>query len=196
MLDFDQAIKLKPDNPDALMMRGRLRLGSGDEAGAKADFDAALKLDPSLRPLVGDAYVNAGLYEAAIPEFDQWIAANPRDDRLAKALNERCWARALWGHDLDKALEDCNAALKLTPHTSNVLDSRGLVRLRLGQLDASIADYDESLKLQPKNAWSLYGRGVAEQRAGRKDQADADLKASAAIAPDLAAYAAKRGVAP
>ncbi len=147
-----------------------------------------------LAPAIADAYGDAGLFEAAIPPLDRWIDANPRDDRLAGVLNERCWARALWGRDLDKALADCDAALRLTPHTSNILESRGLVRLRLGQLDGSIADYSESLKLQPKNAWSLYGRGLAELRKGAKAEGDADLQASAAIAPGLPAYATKLGV--
>ena len=196
MLDFDQALKLKPDDVAALMMRGRLRLDAKDEAGAHADFDAALKLDPSLRPPIADAYGRAGLFEAAIPLLDQWIAANPKDDRLASILNQRCWTRAIWGHELDKALADCDAALKLTPHTSNILDSRGLVRLRLGQVDGALADYNESIRLQPRNGWSLYGRGLAELRQGKTAEGDADLKASAAIAPHLPEFAAKNGIAP
>ena len=42
----------------------------------------------------------------------------------------RCWARALTGRDLDKALADCDRALRLAPKTPEFLDSRGLVHLR------------------------------------------------------------------
>ena len=52
------------------------------------------------------------------------------------------------------------------PDTAAFLDSRGLVRLRMGDLDKSIADYDAALKLQPHSAWSLYGRGLAKGKKG------------------------------
>ena len=87
------------------------------------------------------------------------------------------------GRDLDKALADCNTALRLRPGTANMLDSRGLVRLRMGDLDKAIADYDAALATAPKMAWSLYGRGVAEQRKGLTSRGEADIAAAAAINP-------------
>jgi len=196
MSDLDQALALKPDDVPSLMLRGRLRLSAKDETGAHADFDAAARLDPTTRLVAADAYEAADLLDAAIAQLDPWIAANPKDDRLVAALNNRCWARALLGRELDMALADCNAALKLNPQTIGLLDSRGLVHLRLGQFDRAIADYTGALRQQPKNAWSLYGRGIAELRKGMKAESDADLKAAAALAPKLADFAAKHGVTP
>jgi tetratricopeptide (TPR) repeat protein len=134
--------------------------------------------------------------KAAIVELDGWIAVHPMDDRTASALNGRCWARARLGQDLDKALTDCNAALKLDPGRPSYLDSRGLVRLRMGDLDGAINDYDAALKLSPNMAWSLYGRGLAELRRGAKDRGQADLAAAAKADPQIAEEAAKNGLAP
>ena len=142
------------------------------------------------------AYRRAGRFSEAITQFGQWIAAYPRAPALAGALNGRCRTRALWGRELDKALDDCNESLKLNPRVSAVLDSRGLVYLRLGQLRRAIKDYDLALRLQPKAPWSLYGRGLAELREGERARGDADLKASAALAPALPAQAKRLGLAP
>ncbi|MEO8927064.1 MAG: hypothetical protein ABI306_07855 [Caulobacteraceae bacterium] len=131
-----------------------------------------------------------------IAQYSLWIAAHPADGRLPRALNGRCWARALMGRDLDKALADCNAALKMDAKSPTALDSRGLVRLRLGDLDKSIADYDVALTLRPGSAWSLYGRGLAELAKGMKAQGDADIAAAVALDPHVADELAKHGVKP
>lgn len=196
MDDFDLALKLKPDDAPALMMRGRLRMAGKDQAGARADFEAALKLDPAMRLQVAAAYVRAGLFEDAVADYDQWIASHPSDEDLAGPLNGRCWARALWDRDLDKALADCNRSLGLFPGSPSALESRGLVRLRLGDNDRALADFNAALKLTPKSAWATYGRGVAELRKGQKDAGAADIAAATSLSPHLPDQAKGYGLAP
>jgi tetratricopeptide (TPR) repeat protein/predicted aspartyl protease len=196
LADLAAALKLKPDDDKALMARGYLRLLQKDESGAAADFEAAVKVEPKDSIGVALAYQNARLFEKAVAAWDQWIAARQNDLDLAQALNGRCWTRALWGQELDLALADCNAALQRSRGSPAILDSRGLVYLRLGQFQASIADYDAALRASPKQAWSLYGRGVDKLRLGRKTEGEADLAAAAAVAPSLPDTAKKYGVAP
>jgi tetratricopeptide (TPR) repeat protein len=194
MTDLDQALKLRPDNVRALMGRGALRLGNKDISGAQSDFDAALSHDSSVRTEVADDYSVAGLYEQAIANYDQWIASHPRNADLAQPLNGRCWARALLGRDLDKALADCNESLRLWSGRPGTLDTRGLVFLRMGELDEAIADYTAALKLQPNIAWSLYGRGLAKRLKGQTAAGDADIAAAVAIQPQIADEAKKNGI--
>jgi tetratricopeptide (TPR) repeat protein len=194
--DFDQALKLKPDDSETLLARAELRLTSKDVAGGRADIDAATRLDPSRRLTAGAMLTHADLFEPAVAEFDAWLASNPSDVNRAAALNGRCWARALWGQDLDKALNDCNAALDLYPHLYPVLDSRGLVKLRLGRLKEAIADYDAVLRQEPKTPWSLYGRGVAELRMGETGAGQADIAAATVIDANLPEKAKGYGIAP
>ena len=66
------------------------------------------------------------------------------------------------------------------------LNSRGLARLRRGELGASIADFDAALALNPRLANALYGRGIAKRRNGDLAGADADLAAAKAIRPGIA----------
>jgi tetratricopeptide (TPR) repeat protein len=195
MDDVNQALKLRPDYPEALIARGSLRVAGRDLAGAAADFDAAARLEPLARLQAGGVYLRAGLYRAAIGQYDVWISAHPRDQRRWEALNARCWARALGDLELDRALADCDAALKLRK-ASAVLDSRGLARLRLRQYDQAIADYDAALRLQPKGPWSLYGRGLAELRKGLKAKGEADIAAAVALDPRLPEQARRAGLQP
>ena len=196
LADLNQALKLKPDDVPALMLRGQMRMAIKDADGAKTDFDAALSRDPDVRIRIADAYARAGSFEAALADYDLWIESHAKNEDLARPLNGRCWVRAMWGQDLDKALADCNEALRLWPGAPQVLDSRGLVFLRLNQPDKAIADYDAALKLAPRIAWSLYGRGLAKQRLGRKAEGDADIAAAVAIAPQIADEAKKNGIGP
>ena len=193
MADLDEALKLKPDHVAALVVRGRLLLASGDDARAARDFEAAVRTDPNRELAVASVYSAAGRYEAAIPRYDAWIAAHPKSEAMPAALNARCWARTLWGREMDKALADCEAAVRRGPHVAALFDSRGLAHLRRGEFDLAIADYDEALRLQPKLAWSLYGRGLARYGKGLTAEGEADLQAAAAIAPDLPAEAKRHG---
>jgi tetratricopeptide (TPR) repeat protein/predicted aspartyl protease len=198
MMDLDAALKLKPDDVSALLTRAELLVAAKNLEGAKQDLAAAGKLadkDPAHRLGLARAYQAAGLWQDSIAQLDLWIVAYPKDDSLARALNARCRARAMLGQDLDKALADCNAALREQPGDPAVLDNRGLVHLRRGEFDQGISDYQAVLRLQPNNAWALYGRGWGRLKIGRKDEGDADIKAATALSPKLADMAKARGLA-
>jgi tetratricopeptide (TPR) repeat protein len=197
LADLDKAISLDPANVPALLGRAQLRIGRKQYDEAVPDLDAAARaLAPTAdeRLRIGQLYSAASAYGPAIGEFDLWIRVHAEDHRLPAALNGRCWARAFTRQDLPKALDDCNKALSLSPHTASFLDSRGLVRLRMGDWDRAIADYDAALKLDPRTAWSLYGRGLAERHKGLTKEGDADIAAAVAIAPELPERAKKFGI--
>lgn len=199
LADFNQALKLKPDDVQTLLMRSELRLAGGDRSDAAADLDVAAQFAPKEsqeRLLMADRYMELGAFEPALAQYGLWIIAHPTDSRMVDALNGRCWSRALLGKDLDKALGDCNAALRWAPKGAGILDSRGLVHLRQGDLDKAIADYNAALALDPKRAWSLYGRGLAKQRKDLKADGDADIAAAIALQPKLPELVKQYGVAP
>jgi tetratricopeptide (TPR) repeat protein len=199
MADLNQTLKLKPDDIPVLIERAVVYWRMNQPAEARADLQTAAGLadkQPAARLGVAEAYSAMRMFKEAVTQLDQWIADNPHDERLASGLNNRCWARAQLGVDLDKALADCNAALKLNPGDPTMLDSRGLVQLRLGSLDKSIADYDDALKLRPSEAWSLYGRGLAELRKGLTAPGQADIKAATGINPRVADEAKTAGLEP
>lgn len=184
--DIDKAIALAPNDPEPRLARARLRLGARDPAGALEDLkaaDAALTPSADARMQLAGLYDNAEAYAPALASYDQWLRSHPEDSGRASAFNGRCWARALTNQDLDKALSDCDAALRLRPGEASYLDSRALVHLRRGEYDKAIADYDAAIAAQPRNAWSLYARSIAERHDGKAAQADTDRTAALAINP-------------
>jgi len=134
------------------------------------------------------------LLELSLASDDAWLKAHPEDARRPTALNQRCWVLAQLDRDLKKALDDCNAALHARPNTAGYLDSRGLVRLRLGDFPGALADYNAALSLQPDNAWTLYMRSLVKRKVGDAIGADTDRRAALAIAPHVGERAAKLGI--
>ncbi len=203
LADFDQAIRLKPDHVPALVTRAGLRVAAQETSLAVEDLDAADRIaakeaDARLRMAID--YARADHFSQAVTQLDMWIAAHHEDSRLAEALNERCWVRALSGQDLAKALDDCNAALKRIDKSNTagarVLNSRGLVRLRVGDYNKSIADFDGSLSMHPKDPWALYLRGIDKIRLGKTSEGQADMAAATALSPPIADEFKRHGMTP
>ncbi len=196
---LDAAIRLAPGEARYVESRADVRLYGGDRAGAHADADIADALvprDSDLRRNLSHVYLSVGDYEQAVHQLDLWLSTHSQDAGMAAALNQRCWARALWNRDLQLALGDCNDAAKRSPKSAAILDSRGLVKLRLGDYAGAIADFDAALVLSPKLAWSLYGLGVAKQRLGRGEEGKADVSSALAVDRDIVRTASKVGVLP
>jgi len=197
--DFNQALKLEPDDVPALMARSASHLAARDPSAAVADLDAVDRLSPKdadVRLALGNLYGRAGRLESALTQFDLWLHNRGDNPHRSEAYLGRCRARALLGRDLSKALSDCNDAVRLEPKEARALDTRGLVRLRMGDFDKSITDYDAALSLQPRLAWSLYGRGLDEIRKGMTAKGQADIAAATALAPLLPQEAKRRGLEP
>jgi tetratricopeptide (TPR) repeat protein len=102
------------------------------------------------------------------------------------------------GEELDKALSDCNAALRRLPAaaSADTLQVRGLLRLRRGELDKAIEDATAALKLAPRDAWALYERGLARMRKGAIADGQADQTHARALQPRIDDEFKKLGIAP
>jgi tetratricopeptide (TPR) repeat protein len=112
------------------------------------------------------------------------------------ALNARCWARAARGTDLDGALTDCDAALRIDPSFADALESRGLVMLRMERFADAVKAFDDVLAHNWARPESLYGRGIAKLRLKDPTGGQADIRAAAAVRPSIASEFARFGVAP
>jgi tetratricopeptide (TPR) repeat protein/predicted aspartyl protease len=202
--DLDQAIALKADYVPALVARAGLRLNRRDATGdaggdVLADLDKvnlSVAREADVRLALGNLYARAGSLDQAIEQYDKWLDAHLQEIRTPEVLASRCRARAMVGQNLDKALADCNRAIKERPQAVVYLDARGLTYLRLGQYDKAIKDYDTVLASLPRNPWALYGRGLVELHNGNPTKGQADIAASKSVDPRVAQEAAKRGLVP
>jgi tetratricopeptide (TPR) repeat protein len=201
--DYYRALELKPDHILALLARADISLSRKDSIAARADLDSVDRMSAKqadVRLALAHTYNRLDAFSMAIAQLDPWIEFHPVDLRMAEALNARCWSRASQNVDLGKALDDCDAALKLSSSQqfsiAAILASRGLVRLRMGDYDHSIVDYSDSIKLNFKNAMALYGRGIGKMRLGHTEDGQADLTEALFQVPRIADEFALRGIAP
>ena len=198
LADLDSSLAKKSDQIDALVLRAELRSGPGQPL-ALADLAAADRLAPreaDVRLRLAVLYGAADALPPAITQYDTWIVAHPQDSRRGEALAGRCQARGLANLDIDKALADCNMALKLDPKVIEAVDGRGLAHLRQHRFEEAIADFETALAARPKSALSLYGRGLARRGKGLTVAGDADIAAAVALRPSLTAVAMSHGLAP
>ncbi len=189
--DFGRALRLDANNSGALTERGAVHEARGAYDIAVRDYDAALAIDP--RNTLA-AYRREQALQGRLDNLQQEIAQLTetlmREPGNAAALNNRCWLRAINDEDLNAALADCNAALRIDPRHAASLDSRGLVHMKRGDFQAALADYEAALTLEPGRGHFLYGRGLARLRLGDNAAGEADLAAAETAEPGVArAYA-------
>ena len=188
--DLDTALRLDPGQADARLQRAAMRQETGNADGALEDLAA---LDRTLAPQADARRTMARLYATlrmparVVPQWDQWIQAHPHDIHLPSAYNERCWARVLLGTELPKALADCDDAIDRDDRDPAYPDSRGWVRLRMGQWAKALSDFDRALARSPDIPTSLYGRGIAHARLGDATASAADFAAARKASPTIAA---------
>lgn len=197
LADFDHAIQLNPKDELAITGRAKVILGKGDDREVRKTFDDMIRTSSDATGAIvraAMAFEDADKLTTASAYYDRLVEKAPGGAKWAQQLNARCWSRAISGERLEYALVECNAALKLTPGAAQILDSRGLVELRLGRHADATRDYGAALVGRPDQASSLYGLGIAKRRAGRKNDGDADIAGAVKIDPNIATTFARWGV--
>jgi tetratricopeptide (TPR) repeat protein len=180
--DIDAALKLDPNNTDALAEKAEQLATEGDFKGAAQLYDRVVKAFPDESyPRAHQAVV---LFKAGNSVEARKIFADLRAKaKSANDFNSLCWAKATAGILLEDALGDCREALKRAPDTGGYIDSLALVELRLGKMDDAIADYDRAIA-NKSGAASYMGRALAYARKGDKARAAADLAQALKLDPN------------
>jgi tetratricopeptide (TPR) repeat protein len=116
--DYNQAIKLNPNDASAYYNRGLAHYYLKEYEKAIADYNQAIKLDPNHANAYysrGFAYRNLKEYQKAIADFNQAIKLNPND---ADAYYSRGLAYKLSGNN-QNALSDFRQAATLYQQQGN-----------------------------------------------------------------------------
>jgi tetratricopeptide (TPR) repeat protein len=135
-----------------------------------------------------------------IGKADEGIAACDRvigDSKVtaqtrAAALSNRCgwwWAKK----DADRALSDCNEAIRANSGNAAAFLNRGNVFLAKSDFEHAFADFNAAIRLDPKNAWAYAARGNLYRNQGEFDRALADLNESIKLDPSYALALFSRG---
>jgi lipoprotein NlpI len=132
-------------------------------------------------------------FVGVVSKADQSIAACDRvidDPKItgpsrAAALSNRCgwwWAKK----DPDRALPDCNEAIRLDPSYAAAYINRGNALLNKADFERAFADFDSAVRLDPKNAWAYNARGDLYKNKGDLDHAMADFSEAIRLDPNYA----------
>lgn len=126
-----------------------------------------------------------GNFAQAIDTFTQLLAtAAPTDVAKANLYNFRCVAYDHSG-ETEKAIADCNEALRLKPDLVFAYNNRAMAYLGAGQFDLAIADLDVDTRMKPDDAVAFENRGFASLRKGDYSHALADLNEAIKLKPNL-----------
>ena len=180
----------------AYYCRGQLHDLAGERDLAIADFTSSIEWNPHEAGALyarGDVYEDVGENGKANADYAE--AAKQGGETPAKQAN-LCWQRAVRGRPLDRALKNCDAALKSDPANTQWLDIRGLVHFQMRDYAAAIADLDSVTKAQPRDAGALFVRGLAKLRAGDTEAGNADIKTAESIDYHVAETYAVFGIKP
>ncbi|MDZ4869162.1 MAG: tetratricopeptide repeat protein [Alphaproteobacteria bacterium] len=194
--DFSTAIKMDPGYADALSGRGLALAAKGRHDDAIDDYDRALEQRPDAHDYFNRGHSHLKTerpnYRKAVANFDEALELKPN---WSAALNNRCWARALWRRDLELALTDCDLAVELRHDNASARDSRAFVYFLLGRSHDALAEYESVLEYKPDAPGALYMRGVLKLRQ-MNSTGHADIQNAVKLDPEIvrtyAAYGVKR----
>jgi len=191
---FTEAIRLKPDFPEAFLFRAIERGEMGELDGALQDIEEAIQLRPTYADafyLRGGARFDVGDIEGAIQDYNEAIRLKPDN---AGPFEDRGAARARKG-DFEGAIQDYNQSIRIDPSNASAFLKRSYVRSAQGDLEGTIRDCSEALRLRPDIADAFEGRAHARAAQGDLEGAIQDFNDSIRLNPNSAEAFNGRGLA-
>jgi tetratricopeptide (TPR) repeat protein len=187
--------QLSQTTADDYFNQGSLKLQRGDQEGAIADFNKALRLDPTkseaIQAKIKEAFTQR-LQEAeeANQGFRPDSQENPAADvYLGSEKAQTDVNRAMAQHqqgDYEGAIATLTSAIQAEPKLSLAYAARAYVRADKGDLQGSIADYTEAIRLDPKLKIQLLAfRAFSFLRAGNVQSALQDAEQSIQLDPNI-----------
>lgn len=154
-INFENALQLDPEFPEAQFYLANILLEIGDNVGAKRLFDKLIAREPNADffKALGNAYSNQGLYQSAL---DQFIRVKESSDKYS--------ARGFIMSKMQKRYDaefNFTIADLLNPTNINNLLSFAEFRLNNGRLDDCEAMCSRVLELDSLNPKALFYLGQA-----------------------------------
>lgn len=185
LADLDQAIRLKPDDPNLYNIRAHLKWNYLNlKAEAIADVLRAVDCAPyytkrAYLMVLSLYYKGTQEYDKALATADDCIALNPEDPD-AYQLKAACYTAQGRFPDALAVLEKCSA---LGVEDSNLDLQRAKIYVSQNRTKDALTAFSTSLSNQPDNLEALLGRGVLHTRMEQYDLALIDFKKALNIDP-------------
>lgn len=158
--DLERATRWVPEDPPIYELRAQVKLELKDIDGSLKDYDKLIEL----RPRYAQGYLGRSVvfqrlqrHREAIDDLTQAIKLSA-EEQAALPKNNRAYARAIAGIELEEAFQDIEEALALDarrqgtlgePDQQNAayLDTRGYLHLLLGRPEQALTDLDRAIQI-------------------------------------------------
>ncbi|MDX2228695.1 MAG: tetratricopeptide repeat protein [Leptolyngbyaceae cyanobacterium bins.349] len=164
--DFDQAIRLNPNDANAFINRGYANHQAGNLNAAIDDYNKAIELAPnSAQAFSNRSHVRfeQGRWDDAVKDATRAIELNSNLPEAHVNLGNALFAQG----DLDRAAQEFQTAIQLPASNrtkARAHNNRGNIFLARKQLQEAGQEYDQATQLDPEYADAFFNRGIAHER--------------------------------
>lgn len=187
--DYSHAIKLEPQNAEALAGLGSLQIQlNPDEPDGLSNLEKAAEIDPTK-----SSYFNIGIAKYKLNDFEGMHNAMKRfiteQNPTGEFLGEAFYFDGLALLNLNRfseAIESFSNAIKNRASTNYLwaFFNRAISYCAIGELQNAIMDLTSVLKIKPDNVDALKKRGEVYCHLGRYQESIADLYSALKLTPD------------
>jgi|GEM_PF-555487 len=177
---FEQALELKADYPDASLKLGESYGEIGKYSEAISQFDALIDQRSETVAAYrerGDVRFDIGEYQAAIADYDQAIDIDPKN---AEAYNARGDAKTEIGQYED-AIADYRQAIRLRPNYARAYTNLSSIFFVQGDPKTAIQHLDQAIEADPNILSAYVDRGSRYSELGDKEKAEQNWNKSLEI---------------
>ena len=168
---FSNAIKLKPDDAEFYIHRGRTYEKLGKYQFAINDYSDAIRLEPddaSAYDNRGGAYSKLGQYQLAIEDYTEAIRLDPDEFDVCVRSRGEAYSKLA---QYKRAIKDYNKAIRQKPNDANAYVYRGEAYSKLGQYERAIKDYNFAIRQEENDANAYYHKACCFALQKKAEQA-------------------------
>ena len=184
LASLNQAVKVDPDNFEAVFLRGMLYLKMEDYEDALVDAKRMVELQPDnlgAVVLAADILIEMDQRDEAIALLSEAIESHPTESTL---YSKRARLRIALDQ-LDAAMDDAEEALKLNKDDIEALYVRVTVYAERKQFEDALRDLEQILKLDRNSVRGIWVRSIVYAQAEKYEESLRDLRMLVSNAPDV-----------
>jgi serine/threonine protein kinase/WD40 repeat protein/tetratricopeptide (TPR) repeat protein len=180
LAEMDRRIAADPNDADALIRRGWLRLNLSKPAKAVVDLERCVRLRPDDTDalfLLSQAYSQSNNLRAARAALETYLTRCP-DDTDARIKKGQI---AIQLRRLPEAADEFTRVLEAEPRRNQVRSRRAAILLRLRRFAEALADLNTLIQRYPEDPALVELRSQAHDGLGDREQAQVDRKRAAEL---------------
>lgn len=173
--DYTEGLKLSPEDKTQLLNKAIAEMEIKEYDKAEESYNQLIDKHPSFYNSYlsrSQLYLEIGDTTRALQDIDKSITL---DKHLPNAYAQRAYVTMQYNKQYDKALEDIEHAIKLSPQSTTFYVARAIIKYYLNDFRGTMADYGRVLELDPNNMIAYYNRGLLRTQVGDRNNAISDF---------------------